>query len=118
MSHKSSQKSRSASTGNSRIAGGLGRSASGQFQPITSGGSKQESEEGYLAEGAARVRELAEGHEGQAVVAALAAGFSIGVGIGLVIAGSRQRSRPEGLLSRIRTGTQRMMPEVSKRFRS
>jgi hypothetical protein len=66
------------------------------------------------------MRDITEGHEGQAVVAALATGFSIGVAIGLVIAGShRKKTTAEDLVSRVRAGADRFMPAaISKRMKS
>jgi hypothetical protein len=78
---------------------------------------------GYLAEGATHLRELARGREGQAVVAALAAGFSIGIVLSTVIAGSTRRQTwpekiaNEGYLRRLLEAVEEHLPEsISKKL--
>jgi hypothetical protein len=80
-------------------------------------------EAGYLADRAAQLRELARGREGQAVVAALAAGFSIGIVLSTVIAGaSRRKTWPEkianeGYLRRLLEAVEERLPEsISKKL--
>jgi hypothetical protein len=84
---------------------------------------EEDEEGGYLVERATRLRELARGHEGQAVVVALAAGFSLGIVLSTVIAGSsRRRTWPEkiaseGYLRRLLEAVERHLPEsISKRL--
>jgi hypothetical protein len=82
-----------------------------------------EDDGGYLANGTARIRELARGREGRAVVAALATGFSLGIMLGGVIGGSRRPKKwsekiaDEGYLRRLVEGIEQLVPEsISKKL--
>ena len=85
--------------------------------------SDDDEEAGYLAERATQLRELARGREGQAVVAALATGFSIGIVLSTVIAGSNRRKTwpekiaNEGYLRRLLEAVEGRLPEsISKKL--
>jgi hypothetical protein len=73
--------------------------------------------------GMAQIRELTHGREGRAVVAALATGFSLGVVLGGVIAGSRRRKgwpekvADEGYLRQLLERIEQLVPDsISKKL--
>jgi hypothetical protein len=73
----------------------------------------------YYSQGTERFGELTSGHEGQAVLIALAAGFGVGLVIGCSLAAASgrpqswtERIMAEGLGRKIMDRVERMMPEA------
>jgi hypothetical protein len=73
----------------------------------------------YMSHGAERLGTLTRGHEGQAVLVALAAGFGIGFVIGCALVSGNQRPKTwsdrllsEGLGRRLLERVERMVPET------
>jgi hypothetical protein len=73
----------------------------------------------YYSQGTERFSEVTRGHEGQAVLIALAAGFGVGLVIGCSLATASRRPQTwtervmaEGLGRRIMDRVERMMPEA------
>lgn len=73
----------------------------------------------YYSQGTERFGELTRGHEGQAVLIALAAGFGVGLVIGCSLVSAnrrpqswRERVMAEGLGRKIMDRVERMMPET------
>jgi hypothetical protein len=79
---------------------------------------------GYVSQGTEQFGQMTRGHEGQAVMIALAAGFGVGFIIGCSLASSRQqpqswtdRIMAEGLGRKLLARVERMMPEmISEHF--
>jgi hypothetical protein len=80
---------------------------------------------GYVSQGTEQFGQMTRGHEGQAVMVALAAGFGIGLVIGCSLASSHQkpnrwsdRIMAEGLGRKLLARVEGMMPEmISEHFR-
>jgi hypothetical protein len=80
---------------------------------------------GYVSQGQEQFGQMTRGHEGQAVMIALAAGFGVGLVIGCSLASSYQQPKSwsdrvmaEGLGRKLLARVERMMPEmVSEHFR-
>jgi hypothetical protein len=73
----------------------------------------------YYSQGTERFSDMTRGHEGQAVLIALAAGFGVGLVIGCSLATASRRPQTwtervmaEGLGRRIMDRVERMMPEA------
>jgi hypothetical protein len=79
---------------------------------------------GYVSQGTEQFGQMTRGHEGQAVMIALAAGFGVGFLIGCSLASSHQkphgwsdRIMAEGLGRKLLARVERMMPEmISEHF--
>jgi hypothetical protein len=100
----------------------------GRFQsgsPIAESPARQfahemgEQASGYLSRGASQVREMTRDREGTAVVAALAAGFGVGLLVGGALASShrrqprwRDRIAAEGLGRRVLERVEGMVPDA------
>jgi hypothetical protein len=74
---------------------------------------------GYVSQGTEQFGQMTRGHEGQAVMIALAAGFGVGLVIGMSLAGAHQRPKSwsdrivaEGLGRKLLSRVERMMPEM------
>jgi hypothetical protein len=79
---------------------------------------------GYVSQGTEQFGQMTRGHEGQAVMLALAAGFGIGFVIGCSLASPYQKPQnwsdrimAEGLGRKLLARVERMMPEmISEHF--
>jgi hypothetical protein len=77
----------------------------------------------YYSQGTERLGELTRGHEGQAVLIALAAGFGVGLVIGCSLASASrrpeswyERTMAEGIGRKFLDRVERMMPEAVSEY--
>ena len=73
----------------------------------------------YMSRGTERFGEMTQGHEGQAVLIALAAGFGVGLVIGMSLASGNRRSHSwtdritaEGIGRKFMERVERMLPDA------
>jgi hypothetical protein len=107
-----------------RSGGQKGQSGKGTIQKATSQAGQKLSDmrhevSDYMSHGAERFGEVTRGHEGQAVLVALAAGFGIGFVIGCALVAGNQRPKTwsermmaEGIGRKVMGRLEQMLPDA------